>query len=302
MPSIVEPNVSESVTAIDVGGAKLHDGDVDVTFTDGVVYRFHGLWLRDACRTEDFYKNAAGERYLPATLIVSGPENMGDVHAADVEVQDGVVCVQWNDGHGGSFDSDFLRSYAQAAALPITDKVSASLDTEWLEPYMHTVQPPAPRRSTIDLWTGTTGPDIFAMPYAETQTPAGNLKLLKVLLRNGVVQVKDVPTPGEPRLIQFCDSVLGGLQKDPSREEAHWRIEKKASAASVSYNPDLRLNNHTDQSLANHGIPGLLLVMHYAKGTGANTLVDGFAVAEALKERGPEAFRLLTTWSNDQVS
>lgn len=52
------------------------------------------------------------------------------------------------------------------------------------------------------------------------------------------------------------------------------------------------LNNHTDQSVPAHGIPALLLVVNYIEGTGYNTLVDGYAVAQALRRRDPAAFKM----------
>ena len=56
------------------------------------------------------------------------------------------------------------------------------------------------------------------------------------------------------------------------------------------------LNNHTDQSVPAHGIPALLLVVNYIEGTGYNTLVDGYAVAQALRSRDPAAFDLRLCW------
>ena len=42
-----------------------HDKDtVDVRFADDCSFRFHTLWLRDACRDEQFVKTAAGEKIL----------------------------------------------------------------------------------------------------------------------------------------------------------------------------------------------------------------------------------------------
>ena len=49
-----------------------------------------------------------------------------------------------------------------------------------------------------------------------------------------------------------------------------------------------------------HGIPALLLVINYVEGSGANTLVDGYAVAEALRERHPQAFQMLASYGNCQ--
>ena len=58
----------------------------------------------------------------------------------------------------------------------------------------------------------------------------------------------------------------------------------KDSAQSVSYAQTVRLNNHTDQSVPAHGIPGLLLVVNCVSGTGCSRLVDGYAVAEAPRD------------------
>ena len=169
----------------------------------------------------------------------------------------------------------------------------------WLTPYSG-VQSEAANTQEIRYWSNQSALVFKELPYERVMTPDGNLDMIKTLLRDGVVMVTNPKTPGVGTLREFANYCFGGLQKDPSRQEPNWKIEKKLSAASISYNPDLRLNNHTEQSLPNHGIPGLCLVFHYAQGSGANTLVDGFAVGEALRERDPEAFELLSTYSNPQ--
>ena len=90
-----------------------------------------------------------------------------------------------------------------------------------------------------------------------------------------------------------------GLQKEPTRDEANWRIVRRESAASISYDPAKRLYQHTDSSVPPHGIPALVLTMHYVEGHGANTLTDGFAVANDLRKEDPEAYDLLATWGVD---
>ena len=128
-----------------------------------------------------------------------------------------------------------------------------------------------------------------------------NLEMLQSLMKHGVI-IMDNVTPAEDAsvLLHFANQCLGGMQKDPARESPNWIIQKKESAKSVSYAQTVRLNNHTDQSVAAHGVPALLLVVNYVHGTGCNTLVDGYAVAEALRERDPAAFKLLSTYGNCQ--
>ena len=98
---------------------------------------------------------------------------------------------------------------------------------------------------------------------------------------------------------RFADDFLGGMQKEPTRDERNWRIVRRENAASISYDPAKRLYQHTDSSVPPHGIPALMLTMHYVEGYGANTLTDGFAVARDLRAADPEAFELLATHGVD---
>merc|ERR1712137_47230 len=125
--------------------------------------------------------------------------------------------------------------------------------------------------------------------------------MMQTLLRCGVVILDGAPKVRDSGIVrEFADKCLGGMQKDPAREEPNWVITKKEAAQSISYAQELRLNNHTDLSVPAHGIPALCLCVHYVEGTGVNTLVDGYAVAEAIRERDPQAFQLLSTYGNCQ--
>lgn len=76
-------------------------------------------------------------------------------------------------------------------------------------------------------------------------------------------------------LSTFAAEHLGGLQKHPRRDNAHWTISTEESlsnsnmtsgerGATNAYDTDKQLCNHTDQSL--YGTPGLLLAFHCAHG------------------------------------
>ena len=178
-----------------------------------------------------------------------------------------------------------------------------------------------------------------------------NLAFLQALVRHGVCIVDDVvPTPEKANdtVLNFASTVLGGMQKDPARDDPNWVIQAfgrarrgmyshkgapeelggfasetgtthsmisryppigtlfsfspkaKDNAQSVSYAQLKRLNNHTDQSVPAHGIPALVLCVDYVRGVGRNTLVDSYAVGEALKERDPRAYALLAKYGNNQ--
>jgi len=278
--------------------------DVRFDFKDGAAFHFHALWLRDACRDDEFVKNSAGERILANTPIVAGVPDVVVATSVTTEEDGKSVLLSWNDGKKGSFGSKFLRAYASVCAEPVFDGIGTertyAVDTDWLMPFSGLPDAVGQQAHQIDLWTARSGPQFKTISFEDAMTLEGNLRLLENVIRDGVVKVTGIPNSGEKALHEFAKFAVGGLQKDPSRKEANWKIERKEEAASISYNPEVRLNNHTDQSLPNHGTPGLFLIMHYVKGHGANTLVDTFAVAEALKKSDPEAFRLLSLFGNDQ--
>ena len=60
------PPTADSPPRCAVVAAEVADGGkaVDVSFGSGATYRFHALWLRDACRDEAHVAAAAGERIL----------------------------------------------------------------------------------------------------------------------------------------------------------------------------------------------------------------------------------------------
>eukprot|EP00933_Yihiella_yeosuensis_P035332 TRINITY_DN2885_c3_g1_i1.p1 TRINITY_DN2885_c3_g1~~TRINITY_DN2885_c3_g1_i1.p1 ORF type:complete len:456 (-),score=73.45 TRINITY_DN2885_c3_g1_i1:267-1634(-) len=272
---------------------------VDVKFQDGAAYRFHALWLRDACRDTPFLKKDAGERILATTPLVSGVS--ADLTATSTEISGTDLCVQWSDGQQGKFDHQFLRAYADRVAKPLEKaEYKPSVDVSWLIPYSGLPGQPGPKASDLNLFTNGPNFKIPEFTHEKCMTSEGNLDMIKSLLVDGVVKVTSVPNPSEEALHHFCNVCFAGLQKDPSRAEANWMIVKKTEASSISYDPDMRLNNHTDQSLPNHGIPGIALVVHYAEGKGANTIVDTFAVSEALRKSDPDAFEILTKYGNAQ--
>jgi len=285
----------DSVLQAKIGPA----GCVDLCFHDGAAFRFHALWLRDACRT-DVFVNAASERILGKTLLVQGCP--ADLHATSAQTTaDGGLRVDFSDGNSGKFDAHFLRSYAGTVAHGLGGESRRPLvETDWLKPYCGFPDVRSPGKAQVNLWTSRSGPAFQEMTLEEVMAPAGNLEMLQVLLRDGAFKITDVPSPGPAALHAFADACFNGLQKDPSRTEANWEIAPKEGAASISYAPTLKLNNHTDQSLPNHGIPALFLVMHTARGYGVNTLVDTSAVCEALRERDPEAFELLSRYGSPQ--
>ena len=77
--------------------------------------------------------------------------------------------------------------------------------------------------------------------HAIVSSDASNLELMQAVMEHGVVIVDNMPLSGDSSvLLDFVNNYLGGMQKDPAREEPNWVIKKKAGAVSVSYAQERR--------------------------------------------------------------
>lgn len=298
------------------------DGDGDATRYS--YYKFHAMWLRDACRDSDSI--VPGERNLKATPV--GPLSHVDptllaAQSAEWEGDDELI-VTWNDAspniRTSRFTTGFLTRYAPLVAQRSSEDEHGSSTTtattriessywckeydipKWLEPY--TGFPDAPAPTGFEAWNeAEEGGDQFRrFDHGTVMTEnAAVLDVIHELLNGkGVALIDNVPdTIDATELTTFIQHCLGGLQKDPTRAEANWKIVHTPGAASISYDPAKRLYQHTDSSIPPHGIPALVLSMHYVQGYGANTLTDGYAVAEQLRQVNPHGFQLLCEYGYD---
>jgi len=321
VPHPVTTNVRMAMAAPSaLAGAAAAAEHVEVTFSDGAAFRFHSLWLRDACRDERHVARHAGERYLTATPVgPSGVRPMALLAEEAVVDGDGLLHVTWSAESFGphemaadpptvsTFTADFLRTYAEFAAERIgaapDAEVAAAVEKDefaFLAPYTGFAGARAPADDEMTLWKAAEL-EIPIFDYDDVLDPTSdaNLRLLQTMLKVGCVAIDGCSTPGEEALRTLADCAFGGLQKDPTRDIANWKIVKKEGATSVSYDHLKRLNQHTDSSVPPHGLPALALLMHYADGTGTNTFTDGFAVARQLKREDPDGYELLTKYGYD---
>ena len=282
---------------------------IRVGFGDGSAFELHGRWLRDSCRDAVVVSQQAGERYLDKIAFSpEGRHSSGEVEELRL-CEDGLEVAWKGDpqlGEGMShFSSGFLRMYAPVAGKVLEGQRHhpRNEDFHWLRGYSGFSRAPAPDLCLKKLWKNQGVTDQFEHRNFHTvrHSDSANLEMMQAVMEHGVVILDNVPHSQDSSiLLDFVNHCLGGMQKDPAREEPNWVIQKKAGAVSVSYAQEKRLHNHTDQSVPAHGIPALVLVVNYVEGSGVNTLVDGYAVAEALRERHPQAFQKLTRYGNCQ--
>ena len=291
--------------------------EAEVRFGDGSAFLFHALWLRDACR-DAAHVEAQSERVLTASPLVSRLPHSVGIKGIATEDDGRSIVVEWDHGdvERSTFEAGFLRALAPSAGKLLTPPDAAAAadaaDTPksaavggWFEFLNGKHDTPVPPPSELGLWDAS-APRITRLAYADIASGrVSRDEMLRAIIDPGATIVEGMPD--DPRydgsaLAEFAAEYLGGLQKHPRRDNAHWTISTEETVtnsnmvagtgdATNAYDTKKQLCNHTDQSL--YGEPGLLLAFHCAFGEGNNSLTDGFAVAYALRERHPEQFAML---------
>ena len=55
---------------LQIRAASTNGSQVDIKFSDGAKYRFHGLWLRDSCRDAQHVNQSSTERVLDHSPVI----------------------------------------------------------------------------------------------------------------------------------------------------------------------------------------------------------------------------------------
>ncbi|MHC8323542.1 gamma-butyrobetaine dioxygenase [Pseudomonas sp. GB2N2] len=235
---------------------------VQVTWADDRVSPFHYQWLRDTCPCSQCVYTVTREQVLE---IVDVAENLTATKA--VVDAEGCLCVDWHDGHQSRFDPGWLRAHAyddESRAERRAGKPKASL---W--------------RSDLQL------------PVFDYQALMNdNTALLQWLLAVrdiGLTQVHGVPTePGSLKLIAERISFIR-----ESNFGVLFNVQSKADADSNAYTSfNLPLHSDLPTRELQPGLQFLHCLVNDADG-GESIFVDGFAIAQALREEDPQAFKAL---------
>jgi gamma-butyrobetaine dioxygenase len=227
---------------------------------DGGVEPLHPLWLRERCRDA-------------ASIDLRTQQRLQDPSDFDLNLRltavsqpsPGVFQVSFSDGHQASFHAaDIL---AEAALAPNSHDC------------------PAPR-----LWDGT----LAALPRARWRTEPGDAELmlwLESFLTFGFIIFEGVPS--EPGMVLKVGARFGFTRE--TNFGALFNVRSTPDANDLAYT-SVALDPHTDNPYRTP-VPGIQLLHCLVNETsgGLSTLVDGFAVAQALRAREPEAFRILSS-------
>ncbi len=226
----------------------------------GAAYAIHPLWLRERCRD-------AASMDLKTQQRWADPSDF-DLQLTIVSVTQpaaGTLRVKFSDGHEAAFSAaDLLEEAA-------------------LEPNSHDCPPP-------QLWDGS----LTALPRVRWRADASEserLAWVEAFLSYGFVIFEGVPTT--PGTVLEVGATFGFTRE--TNFGALFDVRSTPDATDLAYT-SVALDPHTDNPYR-APVPGIQLLHCLVNQTrgGLSTLVDGFAVAAALREHDPAAFAVLSS-------
>ncbi|WP_434561891.1 gamma-butyrobetaine dioxygenase [Pseudomonas sp. R1-6] len=235
---------------------------VHVTWADGRISPFHHQWLRDNCPCQECVYSVTREQVLE---IVDVPE---DLAPDEIRVDgEGRLRVAWRDGHQSQFDPGWLRAHAY-------DEVSRA---ERLD-----------GRPQRQLWQCDLQLPMFE--YQALMEDADALLQWLLAVRDiGLTQVRGVPT--EPGSLKQIAQRISFVRE--SNFGVLFNVQSKADADSNAYTAfNLPLHSDLPTRELQPGLQFLHCLVNEAVG-GESIFVDGFAIAQALRQEDPDAFEAL---------
>jgi gamma-butyrobetaine dioxygenase len=235
---------------------------VSIAWADGRISPFHHVWLRDNCPCEQCVYTVTREQVFEIV------DAAADLKPAAAHIDgDGCLRIDWQDGHHSRFDPGWLRAHAyddESRAERLAAKPKAYL---W--------------RSDLQL-------PVFE--YSALINDNGALLQWLIAVRDiGLTQVRGVPT--EPGSLKRIAQRISFIRE--SNFGVLFNVQSKADADSNAYTA-FNLPLHTDLPTRElqPGLQFLHCLVNDAEG-GESIFVDGFAIADALRQEAPELFQAL---------
>jgi gamma-butyrobetaine dioxygenase len=233
--------------------------ELSLVRSDGAAIAIHPLWLRERCQDAASIDRITRQRlYDPSDL------DLDLALLAVTEAASGQFHLRFSDGHEADFSG--AEILAEAALAPG--------DADCLAP---------------QLWDAT----LSELPRAKWHDAPADAELLGWLtqfLRYGFIILSGVPT--ERGTILKAAAAFGFART--TNFGTLFDVRSTPAANDLAYT-SIALDPHTDNPYR-FPVPGVQLLHCIVNETsgGLSTLVDAFAVAEALRARDPQAFRTLT--------
>lgn len=244
---------------------------VELHWRDGRISRYHGVWLRENAGDASTVNPDTRERILDLSCLASWP-TISEAHLDER----GALCVTFApENRTLRFHPGWLRA----------------------NDYSNTAQPDAPL-VPVTIWAGETLAEPESLDAGtwlnqnEDDSDAEALlgRALEAVLGYGLVRLRNLPT--EPGTLARIAERIGPLRA--TNFGTLFDVKAKPDPDSNAYT-SIALPPHVDLPTREYQ-PGLQL-LHCLENSvegGQAVMMDGFAIAEALRERHPDAFATLT--------
>lgn len=233
-----------------------------VKWADNRVSPFHHQWLRDNCPCAQCVYTVTREQVLEIVDVAQ------DLTATDAGIDgQGCLSIDWQDGHHSRFDPGWLRAHAyddESRAERLASKPGAR------------------------LWYSDLALPVFEYSALMNDNSA-LLQWLLAVRDVGLTQVRGVPT--EPGSLTLIAQRISFIRE--SNFGVLFNVQSRADADSNAYTAfNLPLHSDLPTRELQPGLQFLHCLVNDAEG-GESIFVDGFAIAQALREEDPASFQAL---------
>lgn len=249
--------------------AIFNDGQgLELTWQGGRRARFHAIWLRDNAQDPETRAPGNGQR-----LITIG-DIPADTRLASADIENGTLQLTFApENKQVVFDQVWLAQHAY-------DCGHAARAMGWLS-------------DVVVPWTADHQDQLHAAPLTQLQSDTQALQSwLAAVQRDGVAKVTEGPTESGA-LLQVAG--LFGFVRETNY--GRWfEVRTEVNPSNLAYT-GLGLQAHTDNPYRDP-VPTLqiLYCLENSAEGGDSLVVDGFAVAQRLKEEDPHGFELLSKY------
>lgn len=246
-----------------IANLTLNDDALIIEWSDGYRSPFHYLWLRDNC-TSPKSRHPNGQRIQETASI---PLN---IHPSSARItEDGAVELIWShDGHISVFSAAWLRGHDYSRAEKVT------------------------KQDSIKLWDAKLNSALPILSYKDVSTNKEALRnWLTMVCDYGFAILQDIPV--KSGMLTEVVELFGYVRE--TNYGRYFDLKSVPDPSNLAYT-GLPLSPHTDNPYR-YPIPTLELFYCLSSSVdgGTSILVDGFAVAEALRHYEPDKFKLLST-------
>ena len=247
-----------------VGEQNLSDC-ISVAWDDGSESTFLAIWLRDNCHCAQCGDPSVGRRKLRLTSL--DLDVAVDTLDSKWSPDGSELTVNWSDGHQGKFSAKWLYEHRY---LDTPDPDRSLHPAPWTEDFKA-----HPANFSFDL----------AMQHADVM-----LEILHTLHRTGLCRISGAPS--HVGVLERFARKIGFPQESNFGRIQDLVFDKNKPSIANDIDP---LKPHTDEPYR-ASPPGILMfhcIETDVEGAGESIFVDGFEVAESLRNADPEGFQAL---------